>query len=198
MIRLLGKIPHIIYVACSGGPDSIAALDFLRRSNRDIIACYFDHGTTHSPGAHAAVEEYCLIHDIPLVSGKCNREKDNDESWEEYWRNERLAFFHSLDRPVVTGHTLDDVCEWWIFTSLSGNPRLMPRNNKNILRPFLLTPKQDMVGWCLQQDIKFIEDPLNFNDRFMRSFIRKNMMTQALYVNPGFYKVMSKKLTNAI
>lgn len=196
LIRLLGKIPPKVYVACSGGPDSMAVLDFLRRSKRDIIACYFDHGTPHSKGAEDIVRDYCNDNNIPLVVGRRKKEKPAGESWEEYWRNERLAFFHSLDGPVVTGHTLDDVCEWWIFTSLTGMPRLIPRNNKNVIRPFILTKKHQLQAWCVARGVKFVEDPSNSSDKFMRSFIRKNMMSKALYVNPGFYKVISKKLVN--
>tara|TARA_B100001123_G_scaffold448818_2_gene611524 strand:- start:779 stop:1393 length:615 start_codon:yes stop_codon:yes gene_type:complete len=194
MIKLLGKVPRKIYVACSGGSDSIAALDFLRRGNRDVSACYFDHVTDHSPVACDAVSSYCSEHGLSLTLGSCKRTKSKGESWEEYWRNERLDFFHSLDAPVVTGHTLDDVCEWWVFTSLTGVPRLIPYAHKNVIRPFMLTPKADMVSWCEKKGIKFVEDPSNFSDKYMRSFIRKNMMPHALYVNPGFYKVMRKKL----
>jgi tRNA(Ile)-lysidine synthase len=198
LIRLLGKIPSRIYVACSGGPDSMAALDFLRRSYRDITVCYFDHGTPHSKDAEAIVKDYCHDFGIPLLVSSCQNEKSSKESWEEYWRNERLSFFHSLDGPVVTGHTLDDVCEWWIFTSLSGQPRLIPGNNRNVIRPFMLTKKQAMTSWCDKNDVKFVNDPTNFSDKFMRSFIRKNIVPHAMYVNPGFYKVISKKVANAV
>ena len=47
MIKLLGKIPDKIYVACSGGVDSMAALSFLNNKKRDVAVAHFDHGTEH-------------------------------------------------------------------------------------------------------------------------------------------------------
>jgi hypothetical protein len=50
MIHLQGKLPRNIYLACSGGVDSMAALDFLRRNHR-VHVLHFDHRTAHSEQA---------------------------------------------------------------------------------------------------------------------------------------------------
>jgi tRNA(Ile)-lysidine synthase TilS/MesJ len=44
MLRILGKLPRELVVAVSGGPDSMAILDFLS-NNHDVTAAYFNHGT---------------------------------------------------------------------------------------------------------------------------------------------------------
>ena len=44
MLRVLGKLPRELVVAVSGGPDSMAILDFLN-NNHKVTAYYFDHGT---------------------------------------------------------------------------------------------------------------------------------------------------------
>ena len=44
MLRVLGKLPRELVVAVSGGPDSMAILDFLN-NNHNVTAYYFDHGT---------------------------------------------------------------------------------------------------------------------------------------------------------
>lgn len=194
MIRLLHKVPSSIIFACSGGPDSMAALDFLCNSKRNVQVCHFNHGTEFSRSFEDTVREFCVHRNLELHIGNISRDKHKRESLEEYWRNERLDFFFSFSKPVVTAHNLDDVCEWWIFTSLHGNPRLIPARNKNILRPFLLTKKSDLQKYCNSRNLKFETDPSNSEDRYMRSFIRNNMMDDCLKVNPGLYKVMSKKL----
>ena len=51
------KLPREFYVACSGGVDSMAALDFLRR-NHTVSAAYFDHGSDNSKDALAHAAEF--------------------------------------------------------------------------------------------------------------------------------------------
>lgn len=194
MIKLLGKIPDRIYVACSGGPDSMAALTFLNNQRRDVRAAYFDHGTAHGSQALEFVKNYCDQNGIPLTMGRVTRVRDPDESEEEYWRNERHKFFNSLDAPVITAHHLDDVAEWWVFSSLHGDSKLIPYRNGVVIRPFLLTTKKELLGWLKKRDVPFVTDPSNIEVIHMRNLIRHKIMPQCLKVNPGLTKVLRKKL----
>lgn len=197
MIKLLGKIPSKIYVACSGGPDSMAALTFLNNRRRDVTAAYFNHGTSH--GAHALdfVKRYCNENEIPLVVGHVTRLKDPSESEEEYWRNERYKFFDSLDAPVVTAHHLDDVEEWWVFSSLHGECKLIPYRKGTVIRPFLLTSKKELLSWLRSRDLPYVTDPSNVETVHMRNLIRHAIMPHCKKVNPGLSKVLKKKLQSA-
>ena len=197
MIKLLGKVPRAVYIACSGGPDSMAALSFLRNSHRDIKVAHFDHGTEHAATAQKFVIEYCKKNKIKYVLGTVTRKRLPTESREEYWRNERYDFFKSLDAPVVTAHHLDDVAEWWIFSSLHGNPKLMPYRNEEVIRPFLMTPKQELVRWCDYHNVPYVKDPTNKNLAYMRNLIRHRIMPQCLKVNPGLSKVLKKKIQDS-
>tara|TARA_R110002060_G_scaffold73992_2_gene83049 strand:+ start:188 stop:781 length:594 start_codon:yes stop_codon:yes gene_type:complete len=196
MIRLLGKVPDHVYLACSGGADSMAALDFLNNGRRNVTVAHFNHSTAHSEIADNFVTSYCKDAGIPMVKKTISREKNPRESWEEYWSNCRNSFFNSLDAPVVTAHHLDDACEWWVFTSLHGNPRLIPSKNKNVLRPFLTTPKSSLVSWCDHRGVPYVEDPSNNEDKYHRNLIRNNLMKHVLKINPGLHKTIFKKLVN--
>ena len=59
MLRTLGKIPTDVTVACSGGPDSMAILDFLMKGRKNVQVAYFNHDTPF--GRHSAewVHDYC-------------------------------------------------------------------------------------------------------------------------------------------
>ena len=59
MIRLVGTLPEKLYVAVSGGADSMAVLDFLSRTNRDIRVVHVNHGTAHAEEASALIEAHC-------------------------------------------------------------------------------------------------------------------------------------------
>ena len=56
MIKVQSKLPKKLYLACSGGVDSMAALDFLRRKH-DIKVLHFNHGTAHGDLAERFVKE---------------------------------------------------------------------------------------------------------------------------------------------
>ena len=117
MIKLQGKLPRRVYVACSGGVDSMAAVDFL--SNK----------------AYEFVGNYCSGKDIPWLTNipANNREKTPRESQEEYWRNIRYNWLERCtERDVITGHHLDDCVETWVWSSMHGTGKIIPysRNNR--------------------------------------------------------------------
>ena len=120
MIQLLGSIPNNVTLACSGGPDSMAILAFLLRGRKNVKLVYFNHGTKHADSAQAFVEQVAHERNLSLEIGNIKRDRLPSESVEEYWRNQRYNFFNQFSGPLITGHHLDDVAEWWIFSSLNG------------------------------------------------------------------------------
>lgn len=193
MIKLLGKIPRtLLTIAVSGGPDSMAALDFLRRNN-EVQAVFVDHGTEASSLGKKVCIDYCHEKDILLHIKRIDRQRDKTKSKEEFWRHERYKFFSEFDR-IVTAHHLNDCIETWIFTSLHGKPQLIPYERDNIIRPFLLNPKKELVDWCLKKGVNFIHDASNDDDAYMRNHIRRNILPLCLKVNPGLNKTMIKKI----
>lgn len=195
MIRLSFKLPSEIAVAVSGGADSMAALDFLRQ-NRKVKVLHFNHGTHGADAAERVVTKYCDLHNLELVVGHLDESPDSGQSLEDFWRQARYSFFN--DRcdglPVVTCHHLDDVAETWLFTSLNGNPKLIPSKRDNYLRPFLQTRKAVFEDWCDRKDVMYHYDESNNDTRFNRNFIRHEIMPRALRVNPGLHKVLRKKI----
>lgn len=196
MLKLMGVVPQQIYVACSGGPDSMAVLDFLRRGNRNIRVLHVDHGDEYSPGFEAVVEDYCGKNGLEVVTRRIppGARPGPDESLEEFWRNHRLQFFTSFDYPVVTAHNLDDAVETWLFGSFNGQPKLIPYSYQNVIRPFLLTYKEDLKDWCTSNGIHYAQDPLNTDVSFARARIRNRILPEVLKVNPGIHTVIRKKL----
>jgi len=194
MIRILGKIPNKVTLACSGGPDSMAVLDFLACGRKGVTVAYYNHETTHGHEAEDFLRTYCFEKNIPFVCDRISGKKPADSSWEEWWRDSRYVFFKSFNGPVVTCHHLNDVAEWWMFTSLNGDPRLIPYRNQNVIRPFLPTKKSCFVEWCERNDVPYLSDPGNKDLKFARSRIRNKMIPEALMINPGFLKVLSKRV----
>ena len=197
MIHILGDIPHKVAIAVSGGADSMAVLDFLRRS-RDVEVLHYNHGTgEHADNATDLVRDYCKEHNIFSVIGWNQDEMPEGVSAEAWWRQQRYTFFEEATRlPVITAHHLGDVVENWIFTSLNGNPYLIPRQRDQYLRPFLTTEKKDLVGWCERKGVSFVEDVTNTDTRYRRNYIRHVMMPHVEQINPGIRKTIKKKILN--
>lgn len=182
----------------------MAVVDFLRQ-NHNCTLVFFDHHTQTSADAKDFLETYVDSRNrtfrskpnatrVDLVIGSIKNKKQVSESWEEYWRNERYSFFHSLGKPLITCHHLDDCVETWIWSSLHGNSKLIPYANKNVFRPFRLNRKAEFVNWCRSKSVPWIEDTSNEDTRFMRNFIRKELVDKCLVVNPGLHKVIRKKV----
>ena len=221
MIKVLGRIPDTVCVAVSGGSDSMAALDFVLNNNRrKVVALHFNHGSDHADEAESFVKDYCKDKLIPLAIGRISRPIERGESREAYWRSERYKFFDNWflsgelssqikgwnpdaftkyfsNAPIITCHHLDDAVETWVFTSLHGNPMLIPYARDSFLRPLLTTRKDVLTKWCKRKGVPFINDPSNDDISYMRNFIRHELMPKALGVNPGLHKVVKKKLESS-
>jgi tRNA(Ile)-lysidine synthase len=190
MIKILVPLPKKITIACSGGVDSMAVVDFLKRKH-DVTLAYFNHGTSHGEEAFKFVTNYCTDNNLPMMYGKCRSEKGKEESQEEYWRRERYEFLSELG-PVITCHHLDDCVETFIWSSLHGTPKVIPLTRNNVLRPFLTTRKDEFKSWCLRHDVPWIEDKSNQDTKYMRNYVRNVLMPQALHVNPGLHTLVKK------
>jgi len=197
MIKLLVTLPKKLYVACSGGVDSMAALDFLSRKH-DVTAAFFDHGTTTSLESLSFLKRYCEKTNIKLVDGAVMRSRKKDESVEEYWRSERYKFLDTLDAPVVTAHHLDDAVETWVWASMHGQPKLPEIYRNNVIRPFLTTPKKQLVDWCIKKNVPWYDDTSNLDTKYMRNYVRHEAMPVVQKINPGIQKTIKKKLLNKL
>jgi tRNA(Ile)-lysidine synthase len=198
MIKLLKPVENKVYVAASGGCDSMAALSFLSNSpRRTVEVLYFNHSTEYSNIAEEVVERFCGEKKIKLHKGKLTEQKERRDSPEEFWRKQRYKFFDNFkDKPIITAHHLDDVVEWYLFSSFNGNAKLINYQRENIIRPFLLTEKKELYNWCLNHNVPYVEDQSNKDTRYARNRIRHNIIPEVLKINPGIKKNLRKMLLN--
>lgn len=192
MLKLLVPLPRQITIAFSGGVDSVAVCDFLRR-NHEVTCAFFHHGTENSDRAFRFVDEYCSANNLPLFFGFLQGVKPKETSDEEFWREKRYEFLSREGMgPVVTAHHLDDCVETYLWSCMHGTPKVIPMVRNNVIRPFLTTPKQEFVSWCERKNLTWCEDLSNQDEKYTRNYIRKHLVPHALKVNPGLYKTVSK------
>jgi tRNA(Ile)-lysidine synthase len=198
MIHITGKIPRQVAIAVSGGIDSMASLDFLRRAH-DVVVLHYNHGTPYAPKAEALVRAYCIEHKLTIVLGRCEEEMPAGVSKEAWWRDQRYKFFtEATDLPIITAHHLDDQVENYLFTALNGKPFLIPHKRDQFIRPFITTEKTDFTLWCVRKGVPTIDDPSNEDTKYRRNYIRHTLMPHVLNINPGIKKVIRKKVLDSL
>jgi len=196
MIKVLSEIPKSEFgLACSGGVDSMAILDFLIKGKYNPHVLYFNHNTEHGHEAEKFITDYCKEKSLKLTIGRTELRPTSNK--EKIWSDLRYEFFSQFDFPIMTCHHLDDCVETWIWSSLNGQSKIIPYRNQNVIRPFRLNRKYEFVDWCERKGIEWIEDKSNSDTKYMRNFIRHELMPKALVVNPGLYKVVAKVVKEA-
>ena len=195
MIRIIGKIPTTVTVACSGGIDSMVFTHFLLQGRRKVNLAYFNHDTQHSHKAQKFVENFAEDNKLNLFIGRVQGRKGK-RSLEEFWRDERYDFLQRISSDyTITCHHLDDCVETWLMSSFHGQSKLIPfQRNKHIFRPFLMTSKKIIKEYANRKKVDWIQDPSNQKTNFMRNRVRHNIMPQVLVVNPGIRTMGRKKL----
>lgn len=193
MIRIQHKVPRSVGVAVSGGVDSMAVLDFLRRKH-DVHVLHFNHGTEYGHRAQAFLVDYCQSNNLSYSLGFAMNSKPQDKSWEEYWRDERYAFLTRNDMTVILGHHLDDCVETYVFNMCHGKDHTIPYMHANCIRPFRLTRKTDLMKWATAHSVPWLDDPSNEDTDYMRNHIRRQVLPGILKVNPGIHKIIYKRL----
>jgi len=191
VFKLLTKLPKNLSVACSGGVDSMALLDFLRLRH-NVTVCFFHHGTETSYHALNFLSTYCYENSIPMRVDFLVEDCPKSLSMEEHWRNSRYHFLHSIEGVVITAHHLDDCVETYLFNCLHGKSHTIPLWRNNVVRPFLTTPKSVFESWCVRHEVPWVGDSSNLDLKYMRNLIRHKIVPEALKVNPGLRKVVKK------
>jgi tRNA(Ile)-lysidine synthase len=198
MFKLACKIPKKVEVALSGGPDSVALLGFIAKSHRDVSAAFVHHGTKTSDESAYVVSAVCKQLGVPLRMTTLPSVEQKGKGLEATWRDARYDFLDKAEGAVVTAHHLDDAVEWWIFSSLHGEGKLIPRIRGDYLRPFLLTRKEKLVEYCKKNYLPYHVDETNLLTDRPRVLIRNKMMYDCLEINPGLHKTIKKKYLKEI
>lgn len=171
----------------------MVVLDFLSKRH-PINVIYINHQTPHSEHVSLQADYLLRNYNVNYEEHRIDPRRHDGTSKEEHWRNERYKVFHKIDAPVITCHHLDDCIETWIWSSLHGEGKIIPFANRNVIRPFLSTRKEDFRRWADKKNVEYIDDPSNVDTKYIRNHIRHNMMEDVLKVNPGIAKVIRKKV----
>jgi len=191
-----GEWPERIAVAVSGGSDSMALLHLFVRVRRHrggtVHAVTVDHRLRPEAADEArfvarlcerlGVAHETLVWDHGEVRGNL----------QDQARRARHALIGDWARrtgigDVVIGHTADDQAETLLMglarkaglDGLAGMRRSWTEGGVRWARPCLAIPRRDLRAYLTRNDIDWVEDPSNADDRFLRVRARRALAALA-------------------
>lgn len=201
MLHLTCKIPKKINLAFSGGIDSLAAAIFLKNGRRDVTLLHFNHGNSYSNDMEMKCRELANKLNMPIHVGNLTNQMPKGMSKEDYWRRGRYSFLRGFNEHFITCHHLTDAVETWVWTSLHGDGKLIPIKDELVIRPFLMTTKEELQNFYYSHgspNLDIVSDPSNTDTKYMRNYMRRHVMPHITHINPGIDTVIRKKYLNLI
>ena len=189
-----------LYVAYSGGVDSTALL-YLACQLKDIVnihALHIHHGLSEHADMWLA---HCQAQAKKLGSSFMNHKltppikKTNVEQWA---RTERYAFFAQIMQTtpnslLMTAHHLEDQAETFLLQALRGNglkglaaiATTKSFAKGQLMRPFLQLTKAELIQYCQENKLAWIEDESNEQLDFRRNHIRHLIIPKLHEMTPA-------------
>lgn len=180
--------PNQTYVlAVSGGLDSMVLMDYLYKSNYNLVVVHFDHSVRDASILDKKlIESYVNERNIPFHFFKLTIGKKDFQNQARLLRKKHLEEVANLfsTKNIVTAHHLDDLAETILMkinrgSSLLGYGGMRPSyvsNGFNYLKPFLYQEKNDLLLYAKKHNIHFLEDASNQKDDYLRNRIRHHII----------------------
>ncbi|MGH8301791.1 MAG: tRNA lysidine(34) synthetase TilS [Steroidobacteraceae bacterium] len=220
LAHLLPGFPDAaLCVALSGGIDStalLAALAPLRTDGRRkgapglrLRALHIDHGL--HPNARrwsAHCRKLARRLGVPLRVLAVSVPRERGASLEEAARVARYGCFaqqlHSGE-VLLTAHTQDDQLETVLLQLLRGSglpglaamPAVAPFGPGRLVRPLLACSRPQLEAWVRAQELAWVEDDTNLDERFDRNYLRRRVLPAVRARWPGAAAAVARSARHA-
>jgi len=193
---------HIL-IGVSGGPDSMTLLHFFlflrEKYNLTLSVAHVNYALRgeESDQDEQLVRTYCKENNLSFFIHRpqCTRRDEN------FLRDIRFAFFSSLyknkkETLLALAHHQDDQVETILHRLLRGSGSrglsgMLPKNN-HIIRPFLSTPKKDLLDYCQDNAIPYRIDKTNKELFYTRNKIRNAILPFLEEYNPNIRTTLTR------
>ncbi|TWX73872.1 tRNA lysidine(34) synthetase TilS [Colwellia sp. C1TZA3] len=217
LVNFFKPIPeNPIIIAYSGGVDSqvllvaLAKLKQQRQLPNAIVVCHVNHGL--SPDADAwqmFAQQQCKRLSLPFISDKLHLKKQAQQSLEAIARDARYkVLVQASTEPaiIVTGHHLNDQAETFLLAlkrgsglkGLSAMQASLPFAQHTLARPLLSISRTDIVAYANQQQLSWIEDESNTDERFDRNFLRHQILPTLNERWPSINKTIARSAEHCL
>lgn len=191
-LKKLLKQNDTIVVGVSGGADSMCLLSILKslkeEYNLNLICAHVNHNLRkESVHEYEFVKKFCEENDI-IFEYKTLEYKENKFT-ESIGRKKRYDFFNSLINKysgnyLMTAHHGDDLMETILMRIVRGSnlkgyvgiPIISENKKYKLVRPLLNVSKEDIYEYLKNNNIKYMEDASNKDERYTRNRYRKHLL----------------------
>ncbi len=191
----LFKSGDTVIVACSGGADSMALLDFLYNNVKqfgvNLRAAHVNHNlrAQNSKGDELFVKDYCKNRDISLDIKDLHFDKAPSE---DECRQQRYKYFYELSQKyssakIATAHSKNDNAETILLHIARGSGLFgmcgIPPKRDIFIRPLILLERTQIEQYCNENNIEYRQDESNFTELYARNKVRLNVLPKLLEIN---------------
>lgn len=209
LLTILQRFPafHSIktwWLAYSGGVDSRVLLHLLSQLDLPVRAVYVDHGL-HAVSKQWAehCQQICAQLNIPFTSITVDATAQRGESPEAAARRARyqaLATLVEANDCVLTAQHADDQAETFLLqlmrgagaAGLSAMPFAQVFHHGWLLRPLLDIPQQDILNIARSENLFWVDDPSNVDERFDRNYLRQTIFPALTKRWPQTAQIMTR------
>lgn len=176
-----------VIVAVSGGPDSMALLDMMRKEGYICIVAHVNYGVRETAARdQQVVEDYCNKYNLTLEVH--HAEKVVAGNFQAIAREIRYKFFTKLSakystKDVYVAHHQGDLLETYIMQKkrnitpeFYGIKKKINYKSIYLIRPLLSYSKEELIDYCENNKITYGIDESNLEDNYKRNKIRHHIV----------------------
>ncbi|MBI3186949.1 MAG: tRNA lysidine(34) synthetase TilS [Gammaproteobacteria bacterium] len=192
LLTILQRFPafHSIktwWLAYSGGVDSRVLLHWLSQLDLPVHAVYVDHGLQAASKQWAEhCHQTCAQLQLPFTVMSVDATPQHGESPEAAARRARYQALGSLVKAgdcLLTAQHADDQAETFLLqlmrgagaAGLSAMPFAQTFHEGWLLRPLLEISRQEIITAARSENLAWVEDPSNSDERFDRNYLRQTI-----------------------
>ena len=196
-----------LWVAVSGGVDSMVLLHVLRELGHPCSVAHVDHGLrgAESDADRAFVEEQAERARLPFRSVRVDPKAAAEGiSVQMAARELRYAWFKELlcegPATMALGHHRDDVVETLMLNLMrgigahgwAGIPVVTELKEGRICRPLLGVDREQIMEYAVMNRIAFREDASNDDPKYLRNRVRTELLPLMEILRPGARRTMAR------
>lgn len=184
VMRLSKKEKYLL--TCSFGPDSMALFYYLLKHGFTFEVAHVNyHILEQADDDERGIKEFAEKYNIKVHVLKTYMPKNvNEEIWA---REVRYNYFEKVAKErnikkVLVAHNKGDDIETYLLQKERGGvfyhyglEKISKRGDVKIVRPLLNITKNELEEYCKSNSVPFSIDPSNFDSKFKRNKIRKEL-----------------------
>ena len=194
-----------LWVAVSGGVDSMVLLHVLRSMRHPCHVIHIDHGLrgAESDADLLFVKDHCARIGSPFQSEKVDvktRAEQEHISTQMAARELRYSIFRGLaaegPHRIALAHNQDDAIETLLLQLMQGmgahSWQMIPPVVGPFIRPLLEIGRKDILEYAMHHDIAYREDSSNTDPYYLRNRVRMELLPMMEKWRPGVRRSLAR------